>query len=71
MGKAAEFRKQFGEEPSSSSDNVNRIYAEIKKNGDKLKNVIWHEPLSHKELAELKKEGFSVGYDNSCYTIAW
>ena len=72
MGKASEFRKQFGEEQDgSSSEKVNRIYAEIKKNGHKLKNVIWHESLSHKELAELKKEGFSVVFDNNCYTITW
>jgi hypothetical protein len=72
MGKADEYRKKFGGEArSSSSESVQRIYDEIEKNGDKLKNIIWHESLSHKDVAELKKEGFSVGFENNCYTISW
>lgn len=71
MSKAKEIRKKFGGEQPEQSSEVKRIYDEIERIADKCKSLIWHEQISHNAVRELKKEGFSIGYENNCYIITW
>jgi hypothetical protein len=72
MNKAEEIRKKFGgNNESSQPSEINEIYNEIERIADKCKSLIWHEQISHNVMRELKKQGFSVGYENNCYIITW
>ena len=70
MSKAEEIRKKFGVESNQTTE-VKQIYGEIERIADKCKSLIWHEQISHNAMKELKKQGFSVGYENNCYIITW
>lgn len=70
MSKAEEIRKKFGVESEQTTE-VKQIYDEIERIADKCKSLIWHEQISHNAMKELKKQGFSVGYENNCYIITW
>lgn len=71
MSKASEIRKKFGGSADDNPAELKQIYDEIERIADKCKSLIWHEQLSHNAMKELKKEGFSVGYENNCYIITW
>jgi hypothetical protein len=71
MSKASEIRKKFGGVNDDQSSETKVIYDEIERIADKCKSLIWHEQLSHNAVRELKKEGFSVGFENNCYIITW
>ena len=71
MSKAKEIRKKFGGDQPEQSSEVKRIYDEIERIADKCKSLIWHEQINHNTMRELKKQGFSVGYENNCYIITW
>lgn len=68
--KAEEFRKKFGESKGSTPE-IQRIYDDIEKVGDKCCNLIWHEPISSATLKELRKQGLSITSENGCYVITW
>jgi hypothetical protein len=70
MSKAEEIRKKFGVESEQTTE-VKQIYDEIERIADKCKSLIWHDQISHNAMKELKKQGFSVGYENNCYIITW
>lgn len=70
MSKAEEIRKKFGVESNQTSE-VKQIYDEIERIADKCKSLIWHDQISHNAMKELKKQGFSIGYENNCYIITW
>lgn len=70
MSKAEEIRKKFGVESDQTSE-VKQIYDEIERIADKCKSLIWHDQISHNAMKELKKQGFSIGYENNCYIITW
>ena len=70
MGKAEVFRLKLGESKQDVSE-IDRIYAEIEKNGDILQNIVWHDPITNATKKELLKEGFTVDYENNCFIISW
>jgi hypothetical protein len=70
MSKAEEIRKKFGVKSEQTTE-VKQIYDEIERIADKCKSLIWHDQISHNAMKELKKQGFSVGYENNCYIITW
>lgn len=70
MSKAEEIRKKFGVESEQTTE-VKQIYDEIERIADKCKSLIWHDQISHNAMKELKKQGFSIGYENNCYIITW
>jgi hypothetical protein len=71
MSKAQEIRKKFGGSNDEQPSEINEIYKEIERIAGKCKSLIWHQQISHNVMKELKKEGFSVGYENNCYIITW
>lgn len=71
MSKASEIRKKFGGNEDDKPSEIQEIYNEIEHIADKCKSLIWHKPIGHNVMRELKKEGFSVGYENNCYIITW
>ncbi|MEY2869456.1 MAG: hypothetical protein RIR01_1947 [Bacteroidota bacterium] len=71
MSKANEIRKKFGGSGDENTAELKQIYDEIERIADKCKSLIWHEQISHNAMKELKKEGFSVGFENNCYIITW
>lgn len=66
--KAEEIRKKFGSENFGEYD---RIIQEIEKIAHLCKNYIHHERLSTDTIKKLKKEGFTIEFENNCYTIGW
>lgn len=70
MSKAQEFRKKFGKSSGDTSE-LSKIYAEIENIGEKCKNLIYHDEISYATKKELKKQGFSLDFDNGCYIISW
>ena len=67
MGKVAEIRKRFG----TSQSDYDRIIKEIESIATTCKSLIWHEDIAKETGNLLKKEGFTISYENGCYTIKW
>ena len=70
MGIADQIRKEHGI-PGDGSEEFDKIIADIRAIADKCKSYIYHEKMSHKTMSKLKKEGFSVGFENNQYIITW
>lgn len=68
MSKAEELKKRFGGQESIGE--YDQIIREIERIGHLCKNLIWHTKLSSDTLKKLKKEGFSVEFENNCYFIS-
>lgn len=64
------FRQKFGESKQDVSE-IDRIYAEIEKIGDRCKNLIWHDSITSATKKELLKEGFTIEFENNCFIISW
>ena len=68
MSKAEEIKKKFG--GGESTGEYDQIIQEIERLAPRCKNLIWHFKLGNDTLKKLKKEGFSVEFENNCYIIS-
>jgi hypothetical protein len=69
MGLAEQIRKEHG--AGGNDSQFDAVTRDIKAIAHHCKNYVWHSALSADTVKRLKKEGFSVEFENGCYTISW
>lgn len=68
MKKVDQLKAKFG--GTESVGEYDQVIQEIEKYGHLLKNVIIHHKLSADTIKKLKKEGFTIEFENNCYFIS-
>lgn len=66
--KVDQLKARFG--GTESVGEYDQIILDIEKYGEWLKNLTIHHKLGADTIKKLKKEGFSVEFENNCYIIS-
>lgn len=65
--KIDEIKARFG---GGDPTEYEHIIRQVEKYGEWLKNIHIHHKLGADTIKKLKKEGFTVEFDNNCYVIS-